>query len=352
LDITWDSDLAVVVRKALPAFTLPPPNLVGRELMPSDVRGLCDMVWQAGTFAARDVVVRRYADVFVVNQGLIVRALDQAVYKASISQHTEHDIAMGLQDLRHAIATDGVMQIDGPCVLCAKPGGDNYGHWLNEMLPRAHLARRWMGDGFRFIVPATTPALTRVIVESLAMIGIADDRIVWADRELHVDELYGVNGLTEHGRYMSPLTLQCLDEIADRVDAWDHPKVYVSRAGGVRKFANEPQVQRALAERGFMIADTAAMSFRDQVALFKGARRIVGCRGAGMTNIGFTPPGAAVTIFAPSMMADTFYWFLAGLKGHRYREVRRPVSPVQQGRVERDHDLLIDLDELVAQAEQ
>ncbi len=347
---TWDSDLDIVQRFGSPGFKLPPPDLIGADLMPADVRAACDWAWSACGFPARDIAVRRYGAVFVANQGLIIRPFDRAVYVASISQHTEMDLQFGLQQIEEAEAQGGPFQIMGPCILCTKPGGDNYGHWLNEMLSRAEFGRRLGLPNPSYLVPKAEPSLAAVIRESLELIGVPAHAVIPVEAPVRVEELYGVSDLTAHGIFMSPQVLRCLDRIKHRLKADPPSRIYVTRRGRLRKFVDEAGVCEAFDRRGYRVLDPARLDFRAQVQAFMSATEVVGCMGAGLANIGFAPARIPITTFAPAEMADTFYYFLSGLRRQRYREVRCEVSTVTQGVGRRDHDLLLDPEQVVALA--
>ena len=346
----WDSDLLVVRRFSSPAYKLPPPDLIGGELMPADVRKVCDWVWGAWGFHARDIAVRRYTDVFVANQGLIIRPVDWAVYVSSISQHTEMDLQAGLRQIEEVEVRKATPVLSGPCILCTKPGGDNYGHWLNEMLSRAEFGRRLGLADAKYLVPAAGPRLTAVIRESLDLIGVPGHAIVPIQAPVRIEELYSVSDLTFHGMFMSPQVLRCLDRIKSRLVAEAPSRIYVTREGRTRKFVEEAGVCEAFRRAGYRVLDPALLDFREQVQAFMGATEVVGCMGAGLANIGFAPPHIPVTVFAPAEMADTFYYLLAGLRRQRYREVRCEVSPRPQGIGPRDHDMLLDPEEVLALA--
>ena len=346
----WDSDLLVVRRFSSPAFKLPPPDLIGGELMPPDVRKVCNWVWGACGFYARDIPVRRYTDVWVANQGLIVRPVDRAIYVSSISQHTEVELQTGLRQIEEAERLDALAVLAGPCILCTKPGGDNYGHWLNEMLSRAEFGRRLGLPDARYLVPAGEPRLAAVIRDSLELIGVPESAIVPIEAPVRVQDLYSVSDLTFHGMFMSPQVLRCLDRIKSRLEADPPSRIYVTRAGRTRKFVDEAGVCEAFSRQGYRVLDPAVLDFRAQAQAFMGATEVVGCMGAGLANIGFAPPRIPVTVFAPAEMADTFYYLLAGLRRQRYREVRCEVSEHQQGLGRRDHDLLMDPEDVVALA--
>ena len=146
--------------------------------MPADVRKVCDWVWGVPGFQARDIPVRRYNDVFIANQGLIVRPMDRAIYVSSISQHTEMDLEFGLRQIEEIEGRGATVRLGGPCILCTKPGGDNYGHWLNEMLSRAEFGRRLALPNAKYLVPEAEPRLAAVIRDSLELIGVPDQAVI------------------------------------------------------------------------------------------------------------------------------------------------------------------------------
>jgi capsular polysaccharide biosynthesis protein len=100
---------------------------------------------------------------------------------------------------------------------------------------------------------------------------------------------------------------------------------------------------------GWAIADPALFTFRQQIALFRGARRIAGVSGAGLSNLVFAPRGAQATCFTPANMPDTFYWLLCELGAKRYREIRCPQDLGLRGTEPWDTKLAISLPDALAQ---
>ena len=343
-----DTDLTIHTRLRSPAFAIPYPDLRNEDLMPADVRNACRGAWAHGAYDTRDVIVRHFQNVYLTNQGLVVRADDLAIYRSSISQHTHYDLNVGLDILRSGLLRGEVHRFRGPMALCFKPGHDNYGHWLNEMMPRAALLRDLGLGNMRFIVPPQAGALGRAIQDSASLLGLPRRRLVPACEPMWCEDLYLVEQLTQHGIYMSPLVFDSAREIAAEVRGDPGEAINVTRRGFTRAFAEEDAIADAFRKAGFRVIDPAGMSFREQVAAFKDARRIVGVMGAGLSNISFTAPGARITIFAPTTMADTFYWFLAGLNGHTYREVRCPVTGQARRHGAKDMNLDMSVDAVMA----
>ena len=91
-----------------------------------------------------------------------------------------------------------------------------------------------------------------------------------------------------------------------------------------RRLRDEDRLHDIAQRAGYSLADPGAMSLVQQIMVFKGARRIAGVSGAGMTNAVFSPQGAAVRLLVPASMPDTFFWFISQLRGHSYAEQRCP----------------------------
>jgi hypothetical protein len=143
------------------------------------------------------------------------------------------------------------------------------------------------------------------------------------EQPFRVDRLLVVDGLAEHGSYMSPLVAECLQDLTAGIGPGPHGRILVTRAPGAqRRLRGEAELARVAEADGIHAVDPGALPFAEQVALFKGARKVAGAMGAGLANIGFALPGTEVCVAAPGAMPDTFYWFLASLRGLRYTEIR------------------------------
>ena len=70
------------------------------------------------------------------------------------------------------------------------------------------------------------------------------------------------------------------------------------------------------------MVNPGALPFREQIALFKGAAKICGVMGAGLSNLLFATPGTRVELITPAGMPDTFFYLISQLRRLRYRETR------------------------------
>lgn len=189
-----------------PAFEAPPPSIRHRERVPPDVLRTMEATWAPGRFEERQVSVLRLRDVWVAKEGLVFDR-DGALYHRTVTQHSAAEVAVAQAAVREAIARGGATpDRDGPVVLCKKRGVGNYGHWLMEMLPRAHLVHRHRPDlGARVLVADVPGQLRASMAASLALLGIDPAHAVVAgDAPRAFGELLLVEGLTDHGAYMSP----------------------------------------------------------------------------------------------------------------------------------------------------
>ncbi len=316
-------DGCIVQRVPSPAFTIPYPDVWNAELIPDDIRKLMEGVWNTGRFSARDVTFRLIEDVFVAGEGLVFDR-DLNLIRTSITQHSAAEIEKARDALLQSLAECATPALRGVLVLCKKRGIGNYGHWLLEMLPKAYLARKVLPEPKRYIVPRTTEPLAKVVNTTLALLGIAPDEIILLDdRPCRAERLIMIDGLTQHGVYISPLVLECIDALAEEIAGFGADRMYVTRHSvGYRTFLHEEVLQKFARARGYMTIDPARIPWPRQAAQFKSANRVVGVMGAAMTNVVFAPSGSTVFNLSPATMPDTFFWFICGLRGHRYTEVR------------------------------
>ncbi|HZD64653.1 MAG TPA: glycosyltransferase family 61 protein, partial [Acidimicrobiales bacterium] len=179
-----------------------------------------------------------------------------------------------------------VSQFPGTLGVLDCRGGDNYCHFLLDVLPRLGLLEAG-GEGAvdGYYVPSRHPFQE----ELLAMVGIPGDRVLdnLAYRHLQASTLV-VPSLPAPCLEIPPWTVSFLRGrllgAAPDVPASRGRRIYVSRGRQrhSRRVDNEDQVVATLARWGFEVVDTAAMTVRQQIALFRDAQVVVAPHGAAL----------------------------------------------------------------------
>ncbi|MCW2240821.1 glycosyltransferase family 61 protein [Azospirillum canadense] len=339
-------DDAVILTMTSPGFDAAYPRVVNKELIPEPILQSMEWAWNTTRFPERPVRVLRLADVWVAKEGLVFDR-DGNLYRETITQHSEGEIDQAHAAVLAAIGRGGPEaepDASGPVLLCKKRGIGNYGHWMMEMLPKARLVHHHLRDlEARFLVAHVPGHLNDSMAQSLSMLGIDLARTIVADdTPRRFADLLLVDGLSEHGGYMSPFVFDSVNALAGCIPAAGAERLFVTRrATGFRRVVGEDDLIAHAQACGYTLVEPDVLTLPQQVSLFKGATRIVGVMGAAMTNIAFAPPGAQVVTLTPAGMPDTFFWFIVTLRGLDYTEVRCPQSGPIQGVMPWDTDLVL-----------
>jgi len=307
-----------------PAFQVAYPEIVNAELIPYFSRHAMEEAWKRDSFEASPLNIYQLDDAYVVHEALVFDR-DLCVLPSSTYATSEQEIAESAAALREALQSGQLTTYPNPTVALRARATNNYGHYLLEMFPRAFIARQLESERpVDFLIHRTSAAMLDVAYQSLSLIGVGLDRIVVTGNEpTHFRRLIALEGISRHGKYMSPLAVAALGAMAATVPQGNEKRLFVSRAtAGHRRLLNEDELSRALAKVGYVTVDTNGMSLTDQITLFSGAERVIGPLGAAMANIAFCEPGTKVALLAPCAYPDTFFWFIAMHKKHHYVEVR------------------------------
>jgi capsular polysaccharide biosynthesis protein len=119
--------------------------------------------------------------------------------------------------------------------------------------------------------------------------------------------------------------------------------LYVTRSlAKRRRISNEDEVFRLLRLKGFEKVNLEELKLTDQVKLFQQARVVIGCHGAGLTNIMFMQKNQTVIELKSNNNNYWCYFSLARVFGLKY------YYSLNHGHVvnHRDADIDIDLDTL------
>ena len=324
------------------------PDIVHAERIPPEIAVACG-AQRERRFAARPIRMWLLQDVVVSFEGLVFDR-NGGLYRASVTQHSPAEIEMAADSVRLLLQSRPASVADLPVVLAKKRGVGNYGHWLMEMLPMLHLVLdRLDGTEIGVLVHnATDPQLIEVMQTSLRRLGMPDIRVRVAGLEPALfRRLILVEGLTMHGTYMSPLVRSCHEHLCGGITGIGEERVFIARGAGLRRnFSGPLRIERLAAEQGYHVLRPEGLSLCEQIAAVRDARIVAGAMGAAMTSLAFARSPAQALLFAGAEMPDTFFWFIAAVFGHRYREIRCLQADIRdEAAIFYDRDLLIDDDE-------
>lgn len=241
-------------------------------------------------------------------------------------------------------AGDRLLELRNPdgTFVCFNSGWKRYYHWLIQSVFPAWLLRRESG---LFLFPNVTPVQRSM----LTIARVPMDRCVFLPPQLKVS----VSNLR-----LSEVCFPNYDEVphpqlgefgrvlAKRITGKGSAKfVYVSRRDSSRRpVANEDEVERAFADRGFDVVSLSGRPFEDQVRLFRDASIIAGPHGAGLSNIVFAAPGARVIELQASYYQNFCFAVIGRQIGLQYTCV---VSQAEQAKTRTESAWRVDVDKLV-----
>ncbi|HEX3982109.1 MAG TPA: glycosyltransferase 61 family protein, partial [Acidisoma sp.] len=316
-------DPTIRLRLLSPAFASAPPPVRNPGLIPEGPRHAMGMSWDRKGFKERPISLRVIDDAYVVHEGL---ALDQDLMPIPCTRrlYSDDDVEWARGRVRLLKERGELRRVGGLSLLCKARANSNYGHYLVEMLPKAWIGRNLFGlTGLKYIVQQND--ILMVVAESMTRAGIDPNAIVWTDNDPVVcDRLLLLDGVTYHGQYQSPLCARALQEVSSGIEAGPAERIFVSRHARTRALLNEDRVEAALRARGFAVVEPGRMTLAEQIALFKGARIVVGALGAALTNIVFCEAATKVVAITSASFPDTFFWFLSLHRGLDYSEIRCP----------------------------
>jgi capsular polysaccharide biosynthesis protein len=226
-------------------------------------------------------------------------------------------------------------------ILGIQDWANNYFHWMTEMLPRIAAMHHHNPD-FPVLIPDNYLNYS-FIVESLQHLNISI-KTFDIQHTLKVNTLKAIE-VPHVGRFNEPLMHFFRNIFLQGESPVSQPYrlLYISRDNAKRrKIKNEEDVFGLLKLKGFEKVNLEDMKLMDQVKLFQEARMVIGCHGAGLTNIMFMPKNQTVIELKSTNNNYWCYFSLARVFDLKY------FYSLNNGHVDnhRDADIDIDLDAL------
>jgi hypothetical protein len=283
----------------------------------------------------------------VLDRSLMVLLKDGEVIAETVYEQSPADVAalrirpesLVVADHGHAVAT------------CCDHWDANYYHWVAHTLPTLHaILERHAGGDIGLIVPRLAP-WQRLSLDLIGASGVTTVTTeAGAQYFLPLVEYYDfVAGRADFA--LSAASRAAYARIGAEVAPGDargeagHRLIYIDRSGSTnRRLRNEAALAEQLRGRGFHCVRPEALRLDEQIALFKGARMVVGQLGAGLANIAFCRPGTVVYELVPehhrnpcflamAMQGELQYWadvFPTGVEGGDHTSAWRADIDIDQ----------------------
>jgi capsular polysaccharide biosynthesis protein len=213
---------------------------------------------------------------------------------------------------------------------------ENYFHWLFNSLPRLEVLRRSGVEYDSLIVPRRMAPFHR---ETLAQLGIAEDRLTPFPGHVQADELIWISPLAPINE-PSAYLLEWLRTALRPLPQQPTRKLYVSRQG-TRRAINEREVFGALEPMGFEFVVPERLPFAEQVLTFAQTRVAVGPHGSNFVNGIFSDDFHVLEFFQPAHVNWGVYTVLCAAGADHWNCV---VPAVRNRRHRRFHDMRIPLE--------
>ncbi len=183
------------------------PDLLCLEAIPGHLLPTLDYLWRSAVHIGRDVHFFCFKNVFVVKEGLVFD-LDCKLIDVTRTYHEPQFIEEAWNAVR-SVMQGSPNPSHKRAILGKSRGATNYGHFILEMLPRAWLAKTKLGlNDCPVIIDATFKPVREIAGQALEMAGFNPQDIIDTGHEpVFVEELFFVDGLTTHSRYLSPIVM-------------------------------------------------------------------------------------------------------------------------------------------------
>jgi capsular polysaccharide biosynthesis protein len=214
----------------------------------------------------------------------------------------------------------------GTAVVLAAAGGNNYFHWMFDVLPRFYLLKQF--DHFLeidyFLINEICHKFQK---ETLSAFNIPEEKVVFTTKNFHfksdmliVPSLPGITGSVTAWQCNFLRTLF----LNEKENHTPRKRIYVSRKDATsRRILNEESLIKALEKLDFQIISMNGLSVNEQAAIFYDAEVIVSPHGAAMTNLVFCHTECKVLeIFSPRYLNPCYralsnligvnYWYILG----------------------------------------
>jgi hypothetical protein len=197
-----------------------------------------------------------------------------------------------------------------PVLICGDAWSSNHYHFLNHTLPAIDSAISRHGRGGIVLAAHWMRPVHEEALRLLGHDGVVTFRLE-PGRQYEISDAEFCTYITGTADFANSARIQAMhDRLAMQVLAGKgkeaRKKIYISRlADKHRRAEGEAALVEALRRRGFAIITPAEHSLAGQIEIFGAAKLVVGPHGAGLANIAFCRPDAAIYDLLPQHFIDS-----------------------------------------------
>lgn len=233
--------------------------------------------------------------------------------------------------------------------------GNNYGHWLLEMLPKIKLcSEHFPIENINYFY---TPNLNKFHKETLSILNINDNQIINSEKYRHIqaDEILAVDHpsyykgfIKDQFKYQPTWVIDWLKETflphAKKFNS--NKKIFIDRTDSLSKhcqFQNEKEISDYLIKKGFTKYQLTKLTFLETIHLFKNAEIVVGAHGAALVNLIFCEPKTKIIEIKPITQTQTVFERLSIINNLEYKLIK--TKEIEDNK-KKEGDIYLSIDEL------
>lgn len=281
-------------------------------------KGLARLV-ESGKLNSKPVVVRELNNVYLLSFSRYMFLFDETKKLiGELSNKLEN-----LPFISDIVNMEVTHSLKGTYALMADWfGGDTYGHWVMDWLPRLSF---YEGTGIEFTGLVVRKFDKKFQSDSLKFLGYSDlenfsldnKQLIFFEKLLVSSNCFE-DGWTHVCQGGHPTVMKWWEnKVSKNVECTTKKKRLFIPRTGTRKLTNIDECYAILADYGFEIFEPSNYSFKEQLSTFNSAEAIVGNHGAALANCLFMKEGNLLEIFSRSCGTEA-YSVAADLKGIKY----------------------------------
>ena len=244
-----------------------------------------------------------------------------------------------------------ISNIQGSIAVLSSPGGNNYFHWMFDILPRLELLLSSginLDDIDYFLVNSYELPFQQ---QTLTQLGISYNKVLESSKYPHIKAdclvVPSFPGYTGNMPDWSCRFLRkiFLNNMQDK--ATTHERIYISRSmTTTRNIVNENEVMDCLNKFGFTTIFLENLSVIEQAALFNRAKVVLAPHGAGLTNLVFCQPKTKIIELFSPLYVNVCYWALSNHLDLEYYYFLGKTSSVKSSMCKVVANILVDKSDL------